>query len=82
MLTRRSLVRKCLLKSKTEVYIHTTESDPIKKPDPEMKGVEQLWVKWLGNILAPSGALVIVTINDPKILKYLAWYKGPFQTLS
>jgi hypothetical protein len=36
--------------------IYTKESDPTKKQDPEMKGVEQLQVKRLDNILAPSGA--------------------------
>jgi hypothetical protein len=36
----------------------------MKKPDPEMKGVEQLQVKQLKNILAPSGALAFVTKKD------------------
>ncbi len=47
MLTRQSQVRKSLLKSKTEVYILSKQSDPIKKPDQEMKGAEQLQVKRL-----------------------------------
>ncbi len=67
------LVRKCLsLKRK---FIHRIkESGPMKKPDPEMKGVEQLQVKQLKNILAPSGALAFVTKKDWWILKYLAWH--------
>jgi hypothetical protein len=56
MLTQRSQVCKCLLKSKTEVIYSTKESDLIKKPDQETKGAEQLQVKQLQNILAPNGA--------------------------
>jgi hypothetical protein len=37
-----------------------------------MKGVEQLQVKRLENILLPNGALLIVIKNDQWILKYLA----------
>ncbi len=40
MLMPRSQVRKCLLKSKMEVYILSKESDPIREPDPEIEGVE------------------------------------------
>jgi len=31
-------------------------SDPIREPDQEMKGAEQLQVKQLQNILAPNDA--------------------------
>jgi hypothetical protein len=37
MLTQRIQVRKCLLKSKTEVYVlYKKESDLIREPDPEI----------------------------------------------
>jgi hypothetical protein len=39
-----------------------------------MKGVEQLQVKRLKNILAPNGIELIVTKKDQWILKYLALY--------
>ncbi len=48
----------------------TKESDLIKKPDQEMKGVEQLQVKQLQNILVPNGALACFCKErslDPKI---------------
>jgi hypothetical protein len=70
MLTRQSQVRKCLLISKMEVIYCTKESDPIRKPDQEMKGAEQLRVKRLHNILAPNGTLAYCCKEgswDPKI---------------
>jgi len=33
----------------------TKESDPIREPDQEIEGAEQLQVKRLQNILAPNG---------------------------
>ncbi len=40
MLTQQSQVRKCLLKSKTEVYIQYRKADLIREPDQESKGTE------------------------------------------
>jgi hypothetical protein len=36
MLTQQSQVRKCLLKSKMEVYLLYKEADPIREQDPEI----------------------------------------------
>ncbi len=39
-----------------------------------MRGVEQLQVKRLQNILAPNGACLLLLKKDQWILKYLVWY--------
>ena len=39
-----------------------------------MRGVEQLQVKRLQNILAPNGACLLLLKKDQWILNYLAWY--------
>jgi len=56
MLMQESLVRKCLLNLRRKFIFCTKESHPIRKLDPEMKGVERLQVKWLEKILASSCA--------------------------
>jgi hypothetical protein len=55
-LTRQSLVRKCLLKSKMEVYMLYKRIWSNQETGSRNKGVGQLQVKLLENILVPSGA--------------------------
>ena len=73
MLTWQSLVHKCLLESKTEVYIlyKRVKTDQETGSRNERGGAtsSEAAREYFGAKLR----LVIVTKNDRKILKYLAW---------
>ncbi len=75
MLTRWSLVRKCLFTSKTKVYIlyKRVWSDKETVSRNERGGATSSEVAW--EYFGAKRGLVNVTKNDPRILKYLAWYR-------
>jgi len=74
MLTQRSLVCKCLLKSKTVVYILFKRVWSDQETRSRNERCEATSSEAARGYFGAKWCLVIVRKNNPGILKYLAWY--------
>jgi len=74
MLTQQSLVHKCLFKSKMEVYILYKRVWSDQETGSRNEGGGATSSEAAREYFGASWRLVIVTKNDLRILKYLAWY--------